>query len=450
MDEEKKTQVALWRFSVLGPLVSARLCHGDRRQLCREAAGKLYEGVNGRLTELSARTVETWYYRWRKGGLAALKPSGRADSGRSRSIRPEMAELVVRLKEHNPRRSIRRIIRILERAGKVRRGELSKSSVHRLLQARGISGLPGRHDGVERRAFRHERAGDLWMGDVMHGPRVIVPSGRLRKAYLHLFIDSATRLVPSCAFRLTETAVDHEAVFKQGLIKHGLPRVLYLDRGSAQTADSLKHICGDLGIRLLHCRPYDPSAKAGVERIFKTARAEILDELPNKPLSLEELNSILWAWVSAEYHKRRHSGTGKSPLEHWLSQAGEVRPTPPGPELDRIFLHRAYRKVRKDSTVRFEGRMLEVRSELCGRDVELRYDPQETRAFPKVFVDGKFYCDTTELDPIRNSCRRRRRRPAGELREPEVSPCSDDDLDPLKLIQQDHHRIIRSPGTKKE
>jgi transposase InsO family protein len=440
MDEETRTETALWRLGVLGPLISARLDYGDRTNLFDEAAERTYETHDGRRTRLKARTVEAWYYAYRSGGFEALKPRRRSDAGRSRAISQQLAGLILAAKRENPRRSIRRLIKMLEREGKVRVGQLSKSSVHRLLQAHGLSRRSGRYHGTERRAFRHAHAGDLWMGDVMHGPQAILPNGRKGKSYLHVFIDSATRLVPGCAFRPGETAADHEAVLKQALLKHGLPRVLYLDRGAAQISRSLKIICAELGIRLLHCRPYDPAAKGAIERLIRTWREEVGSELPDSPLPLDELNSLTWAWIAAEYHRRVHSTTHKAPLDHWLSQADHVRPAPRGKLLDEAFLHRAKRKVRKDSTLRFGGKMLEVRPELCGLEVELRFDPERPGVPPRVFVDGQFHCDTTVLDPVRNSSRRRRR----------GQPAADPDtvktgLDPLKQIQDEHCRRARPP-----
>lgn len=439
MTEEEKTRIALWRLGVLGPLVSARLERGDRAKLFEEAAARTYEDHAGRRIMIAAGTVEAWYYRWKKGGFEALKPKDRCDIGSSRSIRPEIAELILDIKRENPRRSIRRIIRMLERAGKVTLDELSKSSVHRLLQAHGLSKRPSRHYETERRAFRHPHAGDLFMGDVMHGSRVIAPDGRVRKSYLHLFLDSATRFVPGAAFRLSETAADHEAVLKQAFLKHGLPRVLYLDRGAAQISDSLRIICAELGVRLVHTRPYDPQAKGAVEKIFSIIRAEIESELPEKPLELEELNGILWSWLSAEYHRRIHGATKKAPLEHWLKEVEHLHSAPRPEELDKIFLHRARRKVRQDSTVRFEGKLLEVRPELCSLEIELRYDPHNPNKLPQVFINGEFYCDTVEVDLVRNASRRRHR-PKPVKPEPVSTG-----IDPLKQIQDEHFRRARPP-----
>lgn len=446
MDAESRKRMAVVRLGALGPLISARLEHGDRQQLFEDAAGRTYEGPDGRLIEVSARTVEDWYYAWREGGLEGLMPQPRSDSGTSRVISEEIGELIVSLKVERPRRSVRRIIRILERDGKVGPGVLSKSTVHRYLKRRGLSARPRRlYD--ERRGFRHPTAGDLWMGDVMHGPMVIAPGGKLRKAYLHLFVDSATRFVPACAFRLGETATDLEAVLKEGLLKHGLPRVLYLDRGAAQRSDSLRLICAELAIRLLHCRAYDPEAKAGVERLIRTFREEVVDEFPKQPLPLAEANGFVWSWLSAEYHRRVHGGTGRPPLEHWLSQAAQLRPAPRSLLLDEVFLHRERRKVRKDGTVRFDGRLLEVRPELSGQKVELRFDPERPERLPQVFVDDELYCDTVELDVIRNSRRRRRR---GVTPEESATPRHETGLSPLEQIQAEHDRRLRPAPTPRK
>jgi len=284
------------------------------------------------------------------------------------------------------------------------------------------------------------------MQDVMHGPPVIAPGGRVRKAYLHALLDSATRFSPGCAFRLGETAGDLEAVFKEAVAKHGLPRVLYADRGAAQTADSLRLICADLSIRLLHCRAYDPEAKGAIERFFRTVREEVIDELPPEPLPLAQLNGLLWSWLSVEYHRREHGGTGRRPLEHWLSQTEHLRLAPSLQRLDEVFLHRLRRRVRKDSTVSFSGRLLEVRPELAGQKVELRFDPHCPAQLPRVFVDGDFYCDTVELDVVRNARRPRRRKAAAGAGEP---PPAASGFDPLAQIQSEHDRRVSPPNERR-
>ncbi len=179
-----------------------------------------------------------------------------------------------------------------------------------------------------------------------------------------------------------------------------------------------------------------------IERWHGIWRAEIGDELPEAPMPLDELNSFHWAWLGSEYHRRVHETTGRQPLAHWLAEAEQLRPLPAGKDLDEVFLHRLKRQVRKDGTVRFLGDFYEVRPELVGQRVELRFDPYDPHtAPPKVFVDDVFVCDSVPLDRLNNSARRRRR----QLGTPDpASPPSG--LDPLRQIATEHYRRTRRPG----
>jgi transposase InsO family protein len=439
MDEDAKRAIARWRVAVLGPLISARLEHGDRTAWFRETAARMQQLPDGRHIKLSPRTIEAWFFAYRHGGYDALLPQTRGDAGRSRAIDVELADLIVRAKKEKPRRSVRRIIRMLERAKRVARGTLTSSTVHRLLQREGVSARPLRGPSAERRSFILEHAGDLFVGDALHGPLVIAPEGGLRKAYLISLIDCATRYVPHSQFMMSESAVAHEHILKQVLLKYGRCRAYYVDRGSAYIASSLDDILAELGIQLIHTSPRDAPAKGVIERWNRTWREEVGDELPDHPLTLAELNARHWAWLSVEYSARVHETTGRVPREHWLSEAHELRPLPRDKKLDDVFLHRARRKVRNDGTVRFEGSLLEVRAELTNRTVELRFNPNEPSKLPRVFIDNAFYCHTVVLDRLANATRTRRRSLGAP--DPTVTPTG---LDPLALIQREHDQHARA------
>jgi hypothetical protein len=193
-----------------------------------------------------------------------------------------------------------------------------------------------------------------------------------------------------------------------------------------------------LDIRLLHTQTQDPEAKGVIERWHRTWREEVEDELPDGPIHLADLVAKHNAWLSVEYHARVHDTTDRIPREHWLEQVEHLRPVPRGKSLDEVFLHREKRKVRKDGTVRFEGRLLEVRAELTGQRVELRFDPVAKDVLPRVFVNNRFVCDTVPLDLLANAHRRRRR----EVGAPAVALVPSG-LDPLALIQAEHEQYTR-------
>jgi len=430
VDHDKRQELALWRYSVLGPLVSVRLAYGDRRALFQRAAELEYEHPDGRLIKISPRTIEGWYYDYKHGGLTGLEPKTRKDAGQARAIDDQLTDLILRAKLERPRRTIRWLIRVLERGGWAPPGKLHPATVHRLLKRHGVSTRPPReHDQRERRSYLFEEAGDLWFGDAMHGPFVLVGK-RLRKTYLISMLDCATRFLPGSVFHLSESALDHELVLRDAVAVHGPPRTYYVDRGAPYMARSLKLICAALGIHLVHTKPRDPEAKGAIERWHRTWHDSIGCELVDKTLTLDELNAIHRAWLAEDYLARVHDTTRRAPKEHFLAQVaeGHVRRLPRGFNLDEAFWQREKRLVRKDGTVSLHNKKLEVRGEFIGQRVELRFDPRDPDFLPRVFVDGAFACDTVLLDRHQNAHRRRRalpRPPSLDFKPTDIAPISD-------------------------
>jgi putative transposase len=403
---------ALFRLSVLGPLVSReQLARGELQQLIRELSSREYAIPHSRRRHIGEKTIQAWYYAWRREGLDGLAAKPRADRGSSK-ISPTVQAAVLAAKRENPRRSVRQIVRLLEAAGSVPSGTLSRSAVHRLLQQHGLSQLLGSASlPEEKRSFSAEFAGSIWYGDVMHGPRV--PHQRqLRKTYLVSLIDDASRLVAHSAFCLGETALDIEGVLKQALLRRGVPIKLVVDNGAAYRAQTLQGICARLGIHLVFCRPYAPEGKGKLERYHRTLRAAFLGELDERHIaSLEDLNARLWAWLEQVYHRTEHAGLGgMTPLARYQRDLARIRSLGArAVQLDALFHHRISRFVRKDGTVSYRGRRFEVRYELSGKTVRLVVDPHAQRVLGVENEHGVSLGEATPLDEIGNTRRARRK-----------------------------------------
>ncbi len=214
---------AVFRLSVLGPLISRdKFERGEFKYLLREIASRPHDIPGNVRCYLSEKTIEAWFYAWKKGGIEALVPKRRCD-WRMSKLDPELQEHILRTKRENPKRSLDELRRILECEGVVVKGLLKRTTLHRLLKRHNLSRFPsGGGELSERRSYEAERAGDIWYGDVMHGPKVVI-NGRLRKAYLVSLMDDASRLVAHSAFCPGETALDIEGVLKQALLRRGLP-----------------------------------------------------------------------------------------------------------------------------------------------------------------------------------------------------------------------------------
>ena len=405
-DDDLRQAIALFRYGVIADLVHLPLGTKGIGDKLRDKAGQPYTIPGTDRTRVAADTIRGWIKLYRDGGFDALYPKPRTDRGQPRRLPPEVAERLVALKTENPACSVRIII------GKARAEgidqPLAPSTVHRLFSREGLFDRAP-PDGADRRRFAFRDAGELWMSDVMHGPKVRHGRSR-RKSYLVAFIDDATRVIPFAAFAGAENVQAFLPIFKNALIRRGLPQRLYVDNGANYRSRQLALVCARLGIVLVHARPYQPAGKGKIERFFRTLRAGWLSHLDTRDLdSLPTLNRSLWAWIEGEYHNTPHRGLdGRAALEQWVLASAGVRYPDATLELDEIFLFEARRLVHKDRTVSLNGRLYEVDPLLVGQRVVLRYDPDAPPSRPlDVVHDGKPAGKATRLDAYANTAVKR-------------------------------------------
>ncbi|MFN0302699.1 MAG: integrase core domain-containing protein [Burkholderiales bacterium] len=166
-------------------------------------------------------------------------------------------------------------------------------------------------------------------------------------------------------------------IFKQALLRRGIPQRLYLDNGANYRSQHLALVCAKLGVALIHARPYQPQGKGKMERWFGTVRSQLLSRLTDADTeSLETLNRRLWAWVEGDYHRAPHRGLEEhTPLDRWAMSADSVRLADRNLDLDALFLFEAKRRVQRDRTVSLNGALFEADAALVGQTVTLRFDP---------------------------------------------------------------------------
>jgi len=394
-DTNERQAVALFRYGLIADLV--RLQPGSKglyAQIEQKAAGE-YSIPGSTRTRVAGETIRDWLKAYRRGGFDALLPKPRADRGQSRSLPPEVVDVLLQIKEGNPKLSVQLVIREARQRPEVPEDlPLPNSTVHRLFVRHGLMDKPrGEDTDADRRRFAFQQAGELWMSDVMHGPSVLLGDRTKRKSYLIAFIDDATRVIPYAAFTLAEHTAAFLPVLKQAVLRRGLPQRLYVDNGANYRSQHLALVCAKLGIALIHARPYRPQGKGKIERWFKTARAQLLTRLRVEDTAgLGALNRRLWAWVEGEYHHAPHRALGgATPLEQWAQTGESVHFPEPALDLDDLFLFEAQRKVQKDRTVSLNGVLYEVDAALVGEKITLRFDPGAAPERPvQVCYQGKF------------------------------------------------------------
>jgi putative transposase len=405
--ERRAEEVALFRYGLISELL--RPAEGDepatQYERLRAKAARSYCIPGTRRTHVAVETMRDWMALYREGGFDALKPKPRKDTGSARSIPQPVLDQLVDTKDKHRDWSVSLVI------DEVKKGELAcgltlpLSTVHRVLSRAGVMDkAPESPTSKDRRHFAYEKAGELWMSDVMHGPAVVVSGRRKQKSYLIGLLDDATRVVPYAAFALSESTSAYLPVLRQAVMRRGIPQRLYVDNGAAFRSHHLALVCARLGITLIHARPYQPAGKGKQERFFRTVRMRLLPTLgPADTGSLDALNRRLWAWVEGEYHRAPHRGLDDTtPLDAWAMRSGEVRV--PGPELDlgEMCLMEVKRKVHKDRTLSLDGIVYEVDAELVGEMVTVRFDPTKKGAPVDVWLAGRKVQSARVVDAYAN------------------------------------------------
>lgn len=405
--EELRQQVALFRYGLIADLAQLPPRTPGLYKKLQAKADKDYDIPGTLRRRVAAETIRGWLRAYRRGGFDALRPKQRSDVGSARSIPSHVVDLLCEAKADKPELSVKQVIKAVRKEHPnhaPRELALPVSTVHRLLARRGLARrTQDPNSRKDRRHFAYEDAGDLWMSDVMHGPRVRVGS-RKRKTYLIAFLDDATRLVPHAEFALSEGTAAFLPIFERALRKRGVPKRLYVDNGSAYRSHQLRLACAKLGIALIHAKPYSPEGKGKIERWFRTLRLQLMPVLEASDLaSLDALNRRLAGWIEGEYHHAPHRGIDRqTPSDRWARSADGVRVAPA--DLSDHFLLDARRKVARDRTVTLDGVLFEVDAALVGETVVLRYDPSRKPRARRVEVvhDGTAVQTVKPLDAFAN------------------------------------------------
>ena len=89
MEPDHQEQVALHRWAVIAEATSDRLSPQERGAVVRQIAAGTHASPDGSDRRYSRATIDRWIRAWRSGGLDALKPTQRADTGAVRA-HPEL------------------------------------------------------------------------------------------------------------------------------------------------------------------------------------------------------------------------------------------------------------------------------------------------------------------------------------------------------------------------
>lgn len=365
------SELALWRYSIIAPLLHPMPGFSITAQ-AREIAAQVKHGPDGAPVLVSIETILRWLRAYQRGGLEALDNKERADTGCSRALDDATVALLLDLSSAHPTWTIKAIH---AEAQKQLGRAISLKAVYRVLRGHGRPYEP--EDAARRRPVGVPQV--LWLADTMHGVSIFGDHRKKHKSYLITIMDDASRAIMASQFTLRDDVTALIPVFRQAILARGLPHRLLVDNGPNYRSRVLRAACAKLGIHLVYAQPYRATAKARLERFFLTVRLQMIPKLPPFP-TLADIQAA-WARFVAEYHATPHRTLGEitgkptSPLDYYLTNLTQDVRQVPEMALEDLFQIEETRRVNPDATIRIATKVFEVRPQLAGAHVVVRFNP---------------------------------------------------------------------------
>ena len=279
----------------------------------------------------------------------------------------------------------------------VTKDQISLSTVNRV-----INSLPKERTEVEPMyRYELEHINEVWCGDSSRGPYLYKDKAKI-KLFIIALIDDASRLVTAARIFEADNTINLLSTMKLAVSKYGKPKKFNFDNGSNYKNAQINIVAARLGVGIHYCRPYNPEAKAKIERWFKTLKSQWMASLRYSEFhSIDEYQSSLNEYVN-NYNNTPHSSlNGLTPMERYLKEIDLVKKLD-DTSLEKDFLFEIERRVSVDNIVVINNKEYEVPTIYSTKKVRIKYlDPKDG-----VFIiDGDKRIEIKPLDKKANAKR---------------------------------------------
>lgn len=379
MNQDDKHAIALMRYAAITPLVNGT--KDDFQSLSsffREAALKPYPDASGSMRLFSPAAIERWYRSYLKSGFDGLMPKGRSDSGKSRVPDDACQEYIRHMKTQYPRLPAAAIYRQMLSRGLATKNTVSESSVSRFVNR--VMQEKNSPDAKDMRRYERPHVSEVWCGDSSAGPR-LSSNGTKKKVFIIALMDDASRFITGAGVFYNDTFVNLMSVIKSAVSRFGRPKIFNFDNGSAYKNKQMGLPAARIGSAIHYCRPYSPTAKAKIERWFRTLRDQWMASLDMDAFqSLEQLRASLDAFVDTCNHTAHASLSGCSPADRFFKEPDQFRRLS-REAIDHSFLLEIDRTVSADCVVVIDRTEYQVDCRYAKQRIKLRYSPDLTGIF---------------------------------------------------------------------
>jgi hypothetical protein len=336
--DDPRERRALARFAAVQAVLQARQHGLSLTRALHETARQPWDG-----RYYSAETLENWLYRFEHGHFAALHDQPRSDRGQKRALDPALTEALLSLRRQHPEMTLHSLTQELLRQGVLQPGTFSESTLQRRLAEAGLDRRSLRAGaaliGGPTKAFEYPLPNLLWMADGMHGPSLKLPDASTQRTFLFALLDDHSRL----CVHASSTALNASSVSWIASVRPSRPwRPAKLTPTTVPPSASTPIVCQPR-IKLL---PATTQLEPGKIERFSSPQTQFLPSGTSARRLLEDLNRASGAG-SKRLSQRPHAALQDQPRPALRGR----RPPCPRRRLQRLFLMRVHRRVRKDTTI---------------------------------------------------------------------------------------------------
>ena len=369
MNNDEKQKIALFRYRVISDLISGISTYGSKADYFRERADMKWIDNNGRSVEISAPTIERWYYTYRKYGFDGLLPRDRSDCGRSRKVDDEVIDIIKHYVEKHPRMPAAVIYDELISNHYITYKDVSVSTFTRYVSK--IKNEKGVVTHSEMKRYEAEHINDIWCCDTTYSFKLNV-EGTKKRMYIIGIIDDASRMIVGIDVFFNDNYVNFMSVLKTAVKKYGKPKVLNLDNGAPYKNKQIELLAARLGVTLYHNKPYYGQGKAKIERWFRTMKEHFMASFHlTTKTTIEEFKSELIKYVNS-YNNSKHSSIEMTPAERFFDKGDEIKRLD-NDIINKSFLLEIERKVSVDCVIPIDNIEFEVPQKYSNKRIKIRY-----------------------------------------------------------------------------
>lgn len=258
---------------------------------------------------VSRATGYKWLDRWRAEGEAGLVDRSRRPRSSPRRTPATMEELVAAVRRSHPAWGGRKIRGFLLRLG--HRGVPAASTITAILRRYELLSEPQRPAAYT--SFEYPAPNELWQMD-FKGWFALVDE---RRVHPFGMLDDHSRFnlcLHACTNQQTATV---EGLLTTAFRRYGLPAAMLMDNGSpwgndrGQPWTPLTVWLTDLGIRVIHSRPWHPQTAGKEERFHRTLDLEVITTRPHWE-SVPQVQTAFDDWRTLYNHHRPHQSLGET------------------------------------------------------------------------------------------------------------------------------------------